>query len=78
MLNEARSIRGSRVIDLWIGKSDYLMRQMKQEIHGPDPKDETQHLAVEFTFYDFNQPVSIEAPLDANGQLLPGWTSASR
>jgi len=20
-----------------------------------------------------NQPITIEAPLDANGQLLPGW-----
>jgi hypothetical protein len=78
MLKEARSIRGSQVIDVWIGKSDYLMRQMKQDIHGPDIQDMTQQLTVDFTFFDFNQPITIEAPLDANGQLLPGWTSASR
>ena len=77
MLNEARSIRGSQVIDMWIGKSDYLMRRMIQNIRGPNFEDMTQHAIMEFTFYDFNVPITIEAPVDANGQVLPGWTSAS-
>ena len=25
-------------------------------------------------YYDFNEPISIEPPLDAEGSLLPGWT----
>ncbi len=78
MMKEARSIRGSRVVDVWIGKSDYLMRRMRLDAHGPDPKDLTQSLVVDFQFYDFNQPIVIEPPLGADGQLLPGWSSASR
>jgi hypothetical protein len=77
MINEARSIPGSETIDMWIGKSDDLMRKMKQEVHGPDPKDLTQQVVVEFTYFDFNASIAIEAPLDEKGQLLPGWTLAS-
>ena len=76
MLKEARSIRGSQVVDMWIGKSDYLIRRMKQDIHGPDVQDIMQQIAVDLTFFDFNQPITIEAPLDRSGQLLPGWTLA--
>jgi len=25
-------------------------------------------------FYDFNAPISIESPLDTQGNLLPGWS----
>jgi hypothetical protein len=24
-------------------------------------------------YYDINQPITIDPPLDADGQLLPGW-----
>jgi hypothetical protein len=59
--------------EIWIGKDDYLIRQIKTEQRGP--ADENGQLSVSMTmnYYDFNQPVTIEPPLDAEGNLLPGW-----
>jgi len=58
------------VFDLWIGKDDYLLREMKREFSSDD-----YGFTMDIMFYDFNQPVEIKAPLNSNGELLPGWTS---
>ncbi len=70
MLEEVRSMTGP-VINLWIGKDDYLVRQMKWKISADDGE-----VSLDFRFYDFNQ-VIIEAPTDSSGNLLSGWTSTS-
>jgi hypothetical protein len=73
MLKEARQRvleNDGPVFDLWIGKDDYLLREMKQEF-----SSDNYGFTMDIMFYDFNQPVEIKAPLDSNGELLPGWTS---
>jgi hypothetical protein len=55
--------------NLWIGKDDYLIRQISQQ--------QPQHIGTDYRFirryYDFNAPIVIEAPLTVSGELLPGW-----
>jgi len=61
-------------VELWIGKDDYLIRQMKQDTQMPSK--ETGELDISSSvikYYDFNEPITIEPPLDAQGKLLPGW-----
>jgi hypothetical protein len=62
-------------IELWIGKQDYLIRQMRVQGQTPDNPEGTKFNVFSelMTYYDFGQPVSVEAPLDASGQLLSGW-----
>ena len=55
-------------IELWIGKDDNLIRQMKQ---WTDFDDSTPLMTTKC--YDFNQPIDIEAPFTEVGELLPGW-----
>ena len=56
-------------VELWIGKDDFLIRQMKSImeslVHG--------NAVVLVKFYDFNEPIEIEPPEAASGELLPGW-----
>ena len=63
----------SHQVDLWIGEDDYILRQIKQSIHGPDSnvgRIDTDYIQK---YYDFNQPINIEPPLDTSGQILPDW-----
>lgn len=62
-------------IELWIGRDDYLIRQMKVNGKFPDDDEGLKFRIINLTmkYYDINQSITIEAPLDANGQLLPGW-----
>jgi hypothetical protein len=59
--------------ELWIGKDDYIIRQRKCEY-----KHELTSTVFMFKYYDFNAPISIEPPLDAEGNLLPGWSIIPR
>jgi hypothetical protein len=57
--------------EFWLGKGDYLLRQLKQDQEvifirdaGEDTeREERQSITVTFRFYDFNTPITIEAPL---------------
>ena len=62
-------------IELWIGRDDYLIRQMKMNGKLPDDDEGLKFIIISMTmkYSDLNQPITIEAPLDADGQLLPGW-----
>jgi hypothetical protein len=59
--------RGSMEVELWVGKDDYLIRQMKRLDHMPEWEAGTadekwmRQSTVE-RFYDFNEPISIEPP----------------
>jgi hypothetical protein len=62
--------------ELWIGKTDYLIRQWRisKAEHSNDG------ITISYSTYkfsDFNQPITIEAPLDFAGILLTGWVSTS-
>jgi len=58
-------------VELWIGKADYLIRQIiKTSIAQPGGSSNIESISK---FYDFNEPIDIEAPLDDKGELLPGW-----
>jgi outer membrane lipoprotein-sorting protein len=59
----------STIIELWIGKEDYLIRKWQQEsrLAGVVKENSTR------IYYDFNQPITIEPPLTAEGKPFPGW-----
>jgi outer membrane lipoprotein-sorting protein len=54
--------------EVWLGKGDYIIRQIYQtyDIGGS---------TAEFTirYYDFNADIAVEPPVDASGEPLPGW-----
>jgi len=62
------------IIELWIGKEDYLIRQAMQTYRVP-AEEEGQWNEYNLTMrnYDFNQPITIEPPLTNSGELQPGW-----
>jgi hypothetical protein len=62
-------------IELWIGRYDYIIRQLKVNGRFPDDDEGRKFVTTNVTmqFFNLNQPVTIKAPLDTNGQLLPGW-----
>ncbi|MDD5702775.1 MAG: zf-HC2 domain-containing protein [Dehalococcoidales bacterium] len=63
-------------IELWICKNDNILRQMKKSQQIPGPDGQVQASSTTFKYYDFNQPVIIEPPVDTRGDLLPGWQIA--
>jgi len=75
METELERIRQSTIeYELWIGKEDLLIRQTKYSGRTPSEEDEqwvTSMMTMQL--FDINQPIVIEAPLDAQGELLPGW-----
>jgi hypothetical protein len=59
--------RGSMEVELWVGKDDYLIRQMKRLDHMPEweagtAEEEWMRQSTVERFYDFNEPISIEPP----------------
>ncbi len=66
--------------EFWIGKDDYLIRQLKDVMQSLMNLSEVGvfHLAVSTSqYYDFNEPIVIEPPLTESGELLPGWRVTS-
>lgn len=59
---------GNIPAEIWIGKDDYFIRQITQ-IHEGDYELST----YSTRYYDFNTDITIEPPLTASGELLPGW-----
>ena len=61
-------------IEVWVGKDDGIIRQIKYTIQ--IPVDERGHWQTSMTlvnYSDFNSSIVIEPPIDASGELLPGW-----
>jgi len=59
--------RGSMEVELWVGKDDYLIRQMRRTDHllelkagTGEEKWTTQSTIIRF--YDFNEPIAIDPP----------------
>lgn len=75
MLKGLEDMRNMKTeVELWIGKEDYLIRQMKHDMQVPSEdtgKLDTSSSLVKY--YDFNEPIVIEPPESASGELLPGW-----
>ena len=72
--------RGSMEAELWVGKDDYLIRQMTLLDHMPEWEAGTAEASwirqtMVVRFYDFNEPISIEAP--SPWPKGPGNTGAS-
>jgi hypothetical protein len=64
--------RGSMEVELWVGKDDYLIRQMKRLDHMPEWEAGTAEASwirqtTVIRFYDFNEPISIEPPAEDSG-----------
>jgi hypothetical protein len=77
MLEKLKDI--DTVFEIWIGKDDYLIRRIYQEMRTPvkGPTGEITDWNVstsEQKYYDFNAQISVEAPLTETGELLPGWS----
>lgn len=70
---EEQAAATEAVVEVWIGMDDYLIRQVKHnwQIFASDGGVDT--LSYTEQYYDFNEPIEIEPPLDADGKLLPGW-----
>lgn len=62
-------------IEYWIGTDEHLIRQMRTRVQYQDDSDDfpSGSMSMTMTFYDFNEPITIEAPVNTDGQLLPGW-----
>ena len=64
---------------LWIGKDDHLIHRWQIDMQMPDGLNETETdtscIIIEYT--DINEPISIEPPIDENGDLLRGWKVTS-
>lgn len=65
--------------DIWIGKNDYLIRQWTESGLGGSyniwPGAETSSTTIRY--FDFNEEIVIEAPLDKDGNLLEDWNLTS-
>ena len=61
--------------EIWIGKDDYLLRREigSFQVTSPDTGELEFTYTMTTRYYDFNQPIVIEPPVDENGEVLPGW-----
>lgn len=66
------------LIEIWIGKDDYLIRQISQTVpvtlfvNGVE--EETDEYATSVNrYYNLNEDINIELPLDESGDLPDGW-----
>ena len=66
--------------ELWVGKVDYLIRQIKANHNSDFPADLLQDDAprtltsINSTYnWYYNELINIKAPLSETGALLPGW-----
>jgi hypothetical protein len=75
---ELETIRETTIeYEIWIGRDDLLVRQMKYTGRMPSEDKATWDTSdTTIQLYDINQPVVVEPPLDAQGELLPGWQLA--
>jgi hypothetical protein len=74
-VKEYRSKSGERNIEVWIGKDDYLLRQIKMDTQRTSETGKIVSSRGTYRFFDFNQTITIEDPLDSSGKLLPDWSS---
>jgi hypothetical protein len=58
-------------VELWIGRDDYFLRRLDQKVTGGTDIHGVQSSTI--SFFDLNQPVVIDAPLDTEGHPLTGW-----
>jgi hypothetical protein len=77
MIEEWREEIGTTAIELWIGRDDYLIRQVIHDNQRPGDDGGVESSVTNIRFYDFDKPFTIEAPVDSQGNLLPGWTSTT-
>lgn len=70
---EEQAAATEAVVEVWIGKDDYLIRQVNINVQIFESDGEVGTGSYLEVYYDFNEPIEIEPPLDADGKLLPGW-----
>jgi len=75
ILKGLEQLRNMKIeVELWIGRDDYLIRQMKNDMQVPsEDTGQWDTSSAMWKFYDFNEPITIEPPETASGELLPGW-----
>ena len=74
LLEEMEQMRNMKhMVELWVGKDDYLIRQTKQIYQLPAEEGQWNSFGLTMKYYDLNKPVTIEPPVDDSGKLLPGW-----
>jgi hypothetical protein len=73
----AQNLRNLKITDeFWIGKDDYIIRQWKEATALIAKDSALEQMKTGFDvikYYDFNAPIEINAPLDGQRNLLPGW-----
>lgn len=74
LLEEMEQMRNMKhMVELWVGKDDYLIRQTRQIYQLPAEEGQWNSFGLTMKYYDLNKPVTIEPPVDDSGKLLPGW-----
>jgi hypothetical protein len=76
MRADMRTMNENVKFELWIGKSDHIIRQMKiSNIENNNGANLVSYTIYRFS--DFNQSITINAPIDASGKLFADWGSTS-
>ena len=76
MRADMRTMNENVKFELWIGKSDHIIRQMKiSNIENNNGANLVSYTIYRFS--DFNQSITINAPTDASGKLFADWGSTS-
>jgi len=73
---DLQALHDSQIFELWIGKSDHIIHQLRMNTEEQNDQGSLNSYSI-YKFYDFNQPISVEAPVDSSGKLLAGWFSTS-
>jgi hypothetical protein len=66
-------------VDLWIGKDDFQIRQMRLEGIAPTTgsggveQGDPMKWDTTVEFFDFDEPISIESPLTVSGEVQSEW-----
>jgi hypothetical protein len=70
--------------DIWFGKDDLNIRRLDMDVRAPGTSsgpDGTSHVIwltyrTSVKYFDYDEPITIEPPLDAAGGLESGWRRA--
>jgi hypothetical protein len=63
-------------VELWIGKGDYLIRKMHRVRQKAGAPDILGTVDMTINYLSINEPIVIEPPIDADGNVLDGWELA--
>jgi hypothetical protein len=69
---------------MWFGKDDLLIRRLDMDVKAPGTRSGPEGVnqviwstyQTSVRYFDFDEPITIERPVDAGGNLEQGWRLA--